>query len=166
MAKRNSTTEIPTDGKFIRYDKETKDYACYLDGEFIGYASNYSDAETLCDTTYREQLEAGLFATAAALDAGSSIEEIAVDVESTPAVIVTTWQGEVGTPYTDFHAGAGLTGVMIGNYGSDKDGIELVIGGYPINEHLDEVLTLADERQLRDNLDALLSDARLLAAVE
>ena len=83
-----------------------------------------------------------------------------------PAVTVTTWQGEVGTPYTDFHAGAGLTGVMIGNYGSDKDGIELVIGGYPINEHLDEVLTLADVRQLRDNLDALLSDARLLAAVE
>ena len=41
-----------------------------------------------------------------------------------------------------------------------------MIGGWPINEHLDEVLTLDDVRQLRDNLTALLNDARLLAAVE
>ena len=83
-----------------------------------------------------------------------------------PAVTVTTWQGEVGTPYTDFSAGDGLTRVMIGTHVGTKDGIELIVGGACINEHSDEVLTLADVRQLRDNLDALLSDARLLAAVE
>jgi hypothetical protein len=83
-----------------------------------------------------------------------------------PEVNEITWQSEDGVSYTDFHAGAGLTRVMIGTYGSDKAGLELIVGGRPINEHLDEVLTLADVRQLRDNLDALLSDARLLAAVE
>ena len=83
-----------------------------------------------------------------------------------PAVTVTTWQGEVGTPYTDFHAGAGLTGVMIGSYGSDKSGIELIIGGIALNQGLEEIITLDDVRQLRDNLTALLNDARLLAAVE
>jgi len=41
-----------------------------------------------------------------------------------------------------------------------------VVGGCGINEMIDEVLTLADIRQLRDNLDALLSDARVQAAVE
>jgi hypothetical protein len=54
-ATRNSTT-IPQDGKCIRYDRETKDYACYLDGRLIGYAPNYSDGETLCEQTYYEQL--------------------------------------------------------------------------------------------------------------
>ena len=83
-----------------------------------------------------------------------------------PAVTVTTWQGEAGTTYADFSAGDGLTKALIGTHGGTKDGIELIIGGWPINEHLDEVLTLDDVRQLRDNLTALLNDARLLAAVE
>ena len=46
---------IPTEGKFIQYDRQTKDYACYLDGEFIGYAPDHSAAETLVSTTYYEQ---------------------------------------------------------------------------------------------------------------
>lgn len=54
-ATRNSTT-IPQDGKCIRYDRETKDYACYLDGRLIGYAANYSAGETLCNDTYYAQL--------------------------------------------------------------------------------------------------------------
>ena len=54
--KRHSTTGIPTDGKCIRYDRETKDYACYLNGEFIGYAANYSAGEQLCNEVYYAQL--------------------------------------------------------------------------------------------------------------
>ncbi len=55
---------------------------------------------------------------------------------------------------------------MIGSYGSDKSGIELIIGGIALNQGLEEIITLDDVRQLRDNLTALLNDARLLAAVE
>lgn len=54
--KRHSTTDIPTDGKCIRYDRETGDYACYLNGEFIGYAANYSAGEQLCNEVYYAQL--------------------------------------------------------------------------------------------------------------
>lgn len=83
-----------------------------------------------------------------------------------PTVTANTWQGEAGTFYTDFSVGSGLTGVMVGTLGDDKRGIDLVIGGRDINPHTDEVLTMDDVRQLRDNLTALLNDARLLAAVE
>ncbi len=55
-ATRNSTTEIPTEGKCIHYDRETGDYACYLNGELIGYASTYSEGETLCNQTYYAEL--------------------------------------------------------------------------------------------------------------
>lgn len=58
MAKRNSTTapSIPTEGKYIAYDRETRDYVCYLDGQFLGYAPNYSAAETKISECYYEQL--------------------------------------------------------------------------------------------------------------
>ena len=58
MAKRKTTTApaIPQDGKHIRYDRETGDYACYLNGQLIGYAPNYSDGELLCDQTNYELL--------------------------------------------------------------------------------------------------------------
>lgn len=35
--------------KEIVYDRETRDYACYLDGELIGFARNYHEAETILD---------------------------------------------------------------------------------------------------------------------
>lgn len=65
---------------------------------------------------------------------------------------------------TDFTLGDGLTKVLIGDYSGDKPGIELVIGGTCINDRIEQVITLADVRQLRDNLTALLSDPRVLAA--
>ena len=148
-----ATTIIAEMTKEIKYNRKSGDYACYLGGELIGYESTYSAAETFINNTYYEMLAH----TSAPAEAPEPAPEVS------PAVTVTTWQGEIGTPYTDFSVGTGLTGVMIGNYGSDKDGVELVVGGRPINEHLDEVLTLADIRQLRDNLTALLNDPRLVA---
>jgi hypothetical protein len=65
---------------------------------------------------------------------------------------------------TDFVVGDGLTKALIGIH-TDKPGVELIIGGSAINEQLDEVLTLADVRQLRDNLTVLMSDERLVAAL-
>lgn len=82
-----------------------------------------------------------------------------------PHVEALTWESE-GKRYTDYYTGIGLVRTVIGICGSDKAGLELIVGGRPINEHLDEVLTLADVRQLRDNLTALLEDTRLQAAVE
>ena len=80
-----------------------------------------------------------------------------------PTITVETWSSEAHT-YTDYHAGSGLTGIMVGTYDNDKPGVELIIGGRLINEGIDQVITLADVRQLRDNLTALLNDARLQAA--
>lgn len=57
-----------------------------------------------------------------------------------------------------------LTEALIGTYGGDKPGVELVIGGSPINERVEQVIALADVRRLRDNLTALLRDARLAGA--
>lgn len=33
----------------IKYSRETRDYAMYLNGEFVGYASTYHDAEVELD---------------------------------------------------------------------------------------------------------------------
>jgi hypothetical protein len=65
---------------------------------------------------------------------------------------------------TDYVVGDGLTKVVIGQHAGDKSGVELIIGGSCINEHLDEVITLADVRELRDNLTVLLNDLRLRQA--
>lgn len=82
---------------------------------------------------------------------------------SAPTITTETWQLEYGETNTDFTVGQGLTRVTIGISGSDKPGLELIIGGNAINQYLNEVLTLADVRQLRDNLNILLADPRLQA---
>jgi hypothetical protein len=64
----------------------------------------------------------------------------------------------------DYSCGAGLTKALIGTGMESKLGIELIIGGSSVNSDIDQVLTLADVRELRDNLTALLGDARLVAA--
>jgi hypothetical protein len=69
----NSTT------KEIKYDRVTKDYACYLDGQLIGYAPTYSAGESLCNDTYYEQLA---HATSAA-----PVEEPAAVVVAEPDVM-------------------------------------------------------------------------------
>ena len=39
--------ELPR--KEIVYDRETRDYAMYLDGELVGFARNYHEAEVTLD---------------------------------------------------------------------------------------------------------------------
>jgi len=82
-----------------------------------------------------------------------------------PAIQAEQWQSEDGTVYTDFVIGDGLTKVLIGTHGGQKSGVELIIGKSPLNERVEEVMTLDDVRQLRDNLTALLNDAGLAAAL-
>lgn len=64
-SKRNSTTALsiadrlqaPSEGKFIAYDHLADgDYACFLDRQFLGYASSYSEAEVKIVAIYNDQL--------------------------------------------------------------------------------------------------------------
>lgn len=42
--------------KHIRYDRLTKDYAAYVDGNLIGYYRTRSEAEAACDAYTFERL--------------------------------------------------------------------------------------------------------------
>jgi hypothetical protein len=88
------------------------------------------------------------------------------DEDDLPVIRFEQWQGEDGPIYNDFVAGDGLTKVLIGTYGDDKAGVELIIGGTGINDKVEDVITLADVCQLRDNLTAILSDARLAEVLD
>ncbi len=45
--------------KEIKYDRETRDFACYLDGELVGFARNYHEAEILLDNLVFELMSRG-----------------------------------------------------------------------------------------------------------
>ena len=73
-----STTDA-TYRKEIRYDRETRDFAMYLDGELIGFARTYHEAEVALDQLVFELLSGDATATATELDAGSDVDAIAAD---------------------------------------------------------------------------------------
>ncbi len=80
-----TTDTIPTIEREIKYSRQDRDYACYVNGQYIGSRANYSDAETLCDQVAYDLIADGQCATATELDGGSSAEEIAADAPITPA---------------------------------------------------------------------------------
>lgn len=47
--------------KSIEYDRETHDYACYLDGELVGFARTYHEAEVMLDQLVFELLSGQYF---------------------------------------------------------------------------------------------------------
>ncbi len=51
--------------KEIVYDWDTRDYACYLDGELIGFQRNYREAELYLDQLVFELLSGQYFREAA-----------------------------------------------------------------------------------------------------
>ncbi len=53
------TTTDATYRKEICYDRETRDYAMRLDGELVGYARSYSEAEITLDQLVFELLSHG-----------------------------------------------------------------------------------------------------------
>lgn len=69
------TTTDATYRKEICYDRETRDYAMYLDGELVGYARSYHEAEITLDQLVFELLSHGATATASALDGDSDVDE-------------------------------------------------------------------------------------------
>ena len=44
--------------KLIMYDRSTRDFAIYLDGELVGYARSYLEAEAVLDQLRMERLRA------------------------------------------------------------------------------------------------------------
>lgn len=44
--------------KWILYDRQTKDFAIYVDGELVGYARSYLEAEAVLDQLHMEFLRA------------------------------------------------------------------------------------------------------------
>ena len=76
-----TTDTIPTIEREIKYSRQDRDYACYVNGQYIGSRANYSDAETLCDQVAYDLVTDGLCATATALDAGSDPDAMAADHE-------------------------------------------------------------------------------------
>ncbi len=51
--------------KEISYDRETRDYAMFLDGELIGFARTYHEAEVTLDRLVFELLSSDHFREAA-----------------------------------------------------------------------------------------------------
>ncbi len=72
----NTTTDITRE---IKYSRADRDYACYVNGQYIGSRANYSDAETLCDQVAYDLIADGLCATAAELDGGSEPDAMVAD---------------------------------------------------------------------------------------
>jgi hypothetical protein len=64
MSRRNSTTVLPIAqrlnpspvGKSIVYDRETRDFACFLDAIYIGHAATYGDGESRLNAAAYESL--------------------------------------------------------------------------------------------------------------
>ena len=73
------TTTTDTITREIKYSRQDRDYACYVEGQYIGSRANYSDAETLCDQVAYDLIADGQCATATELDGGASVEAIAAD---------------------------------------------------------------------------------------
>lgn len=51
--------------KEIKYDRETRDFAAYLDGEIIGFFRSYHDAEAELDRLVSELIAGARFIEAA-----------------------------------------------------------------------------------------------------
>jgi hypothetical protein len=73
------TTTTPTYTKEIRYDRETRDYALYLNGELVGFAANHHEGEVELNRLVFEELTR----TATELDGGD--EQIQAEVEAAGA---------------------------------------------------------------------------------
>lgn len=76
-----STTDA-TYRKEIVFDRESRDYAMRLDGELVGFARTYHEAEITLDELVFELLSSGATATATQLDGDSDADECAADVNA------------------------------------------------------------------------------------
>ena len=77
-----TTTDATEISREIKYSRTTRDYDCYVNGQYVGSARNYSEGEALCDQVAFDLIADGQCLTAAQLDGGSDPDDCAVDVEA------------------------------------------------------------------------------------
>lgn len=77
-----TTTDATEISREIKYSRATRDYDCYVNGQYVGSARNYSEGEALCDQVAFDLIADGQCLTAAQLDGGSDPDACAVDVEA------------------------------------------------------------------------------------
>lgn len=51
----------------IKYNRANRDFDCFVDGQFVGSAANYSEGETLCDRICFDLIADGVCLTATSL---------------------------------------------------------------------------------------------------
>lgn len=90
-----TTHEIP---RSINYDAASGDFAMYLDGELIGFARSYSEAEITLDQLVFELLSSGATATATQLDGGTDVDECAAEVVGMLIEVAQTETAHTGAP--------------------------------------------------------------------
>jgi hypothetical protein len=114
-------TTQPTFEKVIRYDRDTRDYVMYVDGELIGFARTHHEAEVTLDQIVFDRLAHGDCATATELDGG--------DVDTIPdgascqcrTCIQPATHNVNGTLACCFHYSEELTGVLCNCTDDDAD---------------------------------------------
>lgn len=75
-----TTTDATEISREIKYSRATRDYDCYVNGQYVGSARNYSEGEALCDEIVYNMIADEACLTAAQLDGGSDPDACAVDV--------------------------------------------------------------------------------------
>jgi hypothetical protein len=76
------TTTAPTYRKEIQYDRQTHDYAMYIDGELVGFARTYHDAEVTLDQLVFELLSSSNVPLATTATAGPDCHRAALTAAS------------------------------------------------------------------------------------
>ena len=72
-----STTDTTEISREIKYSRATRDYDCYVNGQYVGSARNYSEGEALCDEIVYNMIADETCLTAAQLDGGSDADACA-----------------------------------------------------------------------------------------
>lgn len=161
MAKRNSTTriapsDIPTEGKYTRYNRETMDYDGFFNGQYLGSRENMNAARDMVNEyVYDLERSGGMF-TATELDGGASEDEI-----------------EVTHLYHDPNQGNDITDKPVGPlacvdyaYGDTFISFDAEDGGTQVSLFGNDPIDLDRLERTLDNLLVLLADPRVAAARE
>jgi hypothetical protein len=100
--KRKATTMSTTDtteiSREIKYSRATRDYDCYVNGQYVGSARNYSEGEALCDQVAFDLIADGQCLTAAQLDGGSDADTCAAEVASMLVEVAQTDAAHASAP--------------------------------------------------------------------
>lgn len=159
----SKSTTIPTDGKHIAYDRLTKDYAMYLDGQYIGSARTHSEATTTLDTVATEQAQ---HLAADLADEAATPDTCEICTESPATVTVRSQGGVVRVCRPCFDAGWDQNEHAGGSWEADFDDAALTPAeAYRAAVMRERDILDVDLAELRKAVDGLLNVGVLAALV-